>query len=259
MSALLACAALATTPAPADWLVTTDGARIETKGPWKVEGRRVLFTQPNGTLSAMRASEIDFEASEAATSAALAPPPSAAEESVKEPLPEPVLVLTNKDIAAAQADGGDGEPKPETLPSIADREPVQVVSWKRFDVEEGVELRGAVRNTGASVAANIRVQATVKDEEGNEIATGNAFLGSSSLVSGRSSTFRIVLPEVDDFDGNPEFRVTSSRVTIGGAARPRTQAEDADDADTDAGNDPDSADDGLSEEEGEGEDEDIRP
>ena len=31
--------------------MTRDGARIETKGAWKVDGRRVLFTLPNGTLS----------------------------------------------------------------------------------------------------------------------------------------------------------------------------------------------------------------
>ena len=40
--------------AHADWLVTRDGARIETKGAWKVDGRRVVFTMPNGTLSALR-------------------------------------------------------------------------------------------------------------------------------------------------------------------------------------------------------------
>ncbi|MEO1367556.1 MAG: hypothetical protein AAFX50_10305, partial [Acidobacteriota bacterium] len=118
IAALLACVALTASPAPADWLVTKDGARIETKGPWKVDGRRVLFTQPNGTLSAMRASEIDFEASEAATAAASAPAAAeAAPAAGKEPLPEPVLVLTNKDIAAGEVEEG-GDPTPENLPQI---------------------------------------------------------------------------------------------------------------------------------------------
>ena len=44
-------------PLQADWLVTRDGARIETKGAWKVDGRRVLFTVPNGTLSMIRTDE----------------------------------------------------------------------------------------------------------------------------------------------------------------------------------------------------------
>ena len=40
---LLALAALllAGGAARADWLLTRDGARVETKGPWKVDGRRV--------------------------------------------------------------------------------------------------------------------------------------------------------------------------------------------------------------------------
>ena len=260
---LLAMAAGGAAPGAADWLVTTDGSRVETKGPWKVDGRRVIFTLPNGTLSAMRASEIDFEASEAATAAANAPPPApVAEDAKKEPLPEPVLVLTNKDIApGAVPDDPDAPARPEVLPSIAEREPVQVISWNRYEQDDGsIELRGTVRNTGASVAANIRVQATVKDEDGAEIATGNAFLGKASLVSGRSTTFRVVLPDVDDFTGNPEFKVTSTELTIGGAARPRETARDDDaeteDTETDDDSEPASE---LNESNAEGGDDDARP
>lgn len=214
-------------PCAAEWLVTRDGARIEIKGPWKVEGRRVIFTLPNGTLSAMRASEIDFEASEEASRPAPPPPPPAAP-TTPPPRPEPVLVLTNKDIPQADLGDPDAPPRPEVLPSIADREPVQVINWQRIDAEEGVELRGTVRNTGSSVAANISVRAEVKDEDGEVVGTGNAFLGNSSLVSGRSTTFRIVLPEVDDFTGDPSFTVSSSRLTIGGAAVERGAAGEED-------------------------------
>ena len=66
---LLVAAALAAAPAAADWLVMKDGGRIETKGPWSVEGRRVLFTQPNGTLSVLRAEEVDLDQSAAVTAA----------------------------------------------------------------------------------------------------------------------------------------------------------------------------------------------
>ena len=60
-------------PISADVLITRDGSRIETQGEWKVDGRQVIFTLPNGTLSAVRASEIDFDASRSATTRASAP------------------------------------------------------------------------------------------------------------------------------------------------------------------------------------------
>ena len=61
--AAAAALALVAGAARADWIVTTDGARLETKGPWKVDGRRIVFTLPNGTLSAMRADEVDLDQS----------------------------------------------------------------------------------------------------------------------------------------------------------------------------------------------------
>ncbi len=55
----------------ADWLVTQEGARVETKGPWKVKGRTVVFTSSKGRLSSMRLAEVDLDASAAATEEAV--------------------------------------------------------------------------------------------------------------------------------------------------------------------------------------------
>ncbi len=52
--------------AAADWLVASDGSRIETTGPFKVEGKLVIFTLPNGTLGSLPLSEVDLEASRCA-------------------------------------------------------------------------------------------------------------------------------------------------------------------------------------------------
>lgn len=92
----------AATPAVtrADWLVTREGARVETRGAWEVRGRTVVFTRPEGTLSSMRLGEVDLEASRAATEAAIAPPPPAPAEDKPRP---PVLTLTDEDV-------GRGEP-----------------------------------------------------------------------------------------------------------------------------------------------------
>ena len=86
-------------PAHADWLVTTEGERVETRGAWNVRGRMVVFTTKRGTLASMRLDEVDLDASETATEAAIglqsAPPP-------PPKLPElrpPVLTLTDADIS----------------------------------------------------------------------------------------------------------------------------------------------------------------
>jgi glutaredoxin len=58
----------------ADWLVLRDGARVETRGAVRLEGRRVLFTQANGSLAALPADEVDFVATEAANRPPARPP-----------------------------------------------------------------------------------------------------------------------------------------------------------------------------------------
>jgi hypothetical protein len=80
--------------ASADWLVTVDGELIETRGPWRIEGTRVVFDAANGSLTAVRLSSIDLDATaayEAELEAAATPkaPPRPA---------EPVLVLTDRDV-----------------------------------------------------------------------------------------------------------------------------------------------------------------
>ena len=102
---LFAILTLAATPSSrGDWLVTREGARIETRGAWEVRGRTIVFTTPAGTLSSIRSDEIDLEASReltsaAATAAAAAPEPAAAEAAPK----PPVMTLTDRDV-------GRGEP-----------------------------------------------------------------------------------------------------------------------------------------------------
>src|SRR3954453_18763558 len=58
-------------PARADWLVTRDGGRGETKGTWQIKGKLVVFTRAaDSALASLRASEVDLDASAKATAAA---------------------------------------------------------------------------------------------------------------------------------------------------------------------------------------------
>ncbi len=101
-------------PAAAEWLVTRDGHRIETDGPWQVKGRVVVYTDAKGTLSSIRLDEIDLEASEAAGEETPEAPAEPREAETKEPeeRQKPVLVLTNDDIP----EGPDGGPAAEIEP-----------------------------------------------------------------------------------------------------------------------------------------------
>ncbi|MEM8960525.1 MAG: hypothetical protein AAGD38_03530 [Acidobacteriota bacterium] len=89
----------------ADVLVTREGEQLETKGPWEVRGRMVVFTTPTGQLSSMRLDEIDLDASREATDLAnrppeaASPPPAAAAEAV--------MVLTDDDVARGVPAEGD--------------------------------------------------------------------------------------------------------------------------------------------------------
>ena len=98
--AFMPVALLSSSPSHADWLVTMEGASIETRGAWKVSGRMVVFTRTNGTLSSMRLSEVDLDASYSATEAAH-------QEPVEEPTSQPetgpsVLSITDADIARGE-------------------------------------------------------------------------------------------------------------------------------------------------------------
>ncbi|MEM8930916.1 MAG: hypothetical protein AAGE94_07065, partial [Acidobacteriota bacterium] len=108
-----------------DVLVTVDGDRIETQGPWEVRGRQVIFTDAQGRHAAMRLTDIDLDASDAATREAAAPPPPPAPDAAPPPAPpvEPVLTLTNDNIGA-----GSGEAPPGAGGSADLRATVGVVA-----------------------------------------------------------------------------------------------------------------------------------
>lgn len=76
VAAALFAGVLACVPGPlaADVLVLRDGKHIATEGAWEVRGRQVIYRSREGVLSAVRGSEVDLPASEAATKAEKAPP-----------------------------------------------------------------------------------------------------------------------------------------------------------------------------------------
>jgi hypothetical protein len=196
-AALAALAALAAAPAAADWLVTRDGARIETRGPWRVDGRRILFDLPNGTLSALRADEVDLDRSAQATAEARV----VAEKRVaEEPKKEPVVRLTEKDIPpsgeaadeAAEAPAGSGESTPTAL---------EVVSWEKTEVGEGeaVEIFGTLRNNSTDMITSPTLMVAIYDSDGGLLATNNGVVNAPQIAAGKTANFRVTFAGLSDF------------------------------------------------------------
>ncbi len=87
--------------AGAEVLMTQSGELIETQGPWKVKGRQVIFTSPQGVLSSLRLSDVDLEASEEAwqrRQEEAATPPKEETAAAEPARRESILALTNEDL-----------------------------------------------------------------------------------------------------------------------------------------------------------------
>lgn len=218
--------------AKADWIQTRDGARVETRGAWKVKGSSVIFTSKNGTLSSLRLSEVDLDASAVATVEANQPP------APTTPPPErqkrSVLVLTDKDIPRASPAGtpdtneGDEAPDDSNSPTDGDQEenqtatnqataePVTVTQWTDTQLEDldGLEVNGTLQNHAAKLVTDVRVLVRLRDQDGELLGVSNAFLGALSLAPGSTTKFRAVFPDVSATSIQPEFEIRSHGIDI---------------------------------------------
>ena len=202
--AALAAALLLPAAAPADLLVTRDGATVETRGPWRVDGRRVVFTQPNGTLSSLAAAEVDLDQSTLATARAAEEAARAAEEpAAPAPLGEPVLRITEEDIPPMSGLDEDGEPTEGAAATTtpAGNVPLEVVSWDKLTIGDGdgVAVFGTLRNTGSETVIAPTLSVSVYGEEGGLLALDDAEINLGAIPTGKTANFRAEFPGLPDF------------------------------------------------------------
>lgn len=214
--AVLAGFTAASRPAGADWLVTRDGARIETKGTWKVDGRRVLFTLPNGTLSSLRATEVDLDLSALETTRAREAQAAPAAPPAKR---EPVLRLTEKEIPPMRLDEEEaaGAKKDEAASTSG----LEVVSWEKTEAAsgDGVEIFGTLRNAGTNNITSPSLMVMIYGEDGGLLATNTATINASILMAGTTASFRVGFPGVTDFSAAKfEAQGRGFRTKTGGPA-----------------------------------------
>lgn len=150
--------------AGADVLVLRDGSRIETDGSWQAKGRQLIFKTASGTLSTLRASEVDLAASEQATAEAAAPKAQVAAKPAVEK--RPVLVITDKDVPKASPEataevGGAAETAAAAVAASGSTSGrVEVVS-SNIEAGEGDEaafaVKGVVQNNSLVPVAEVGV------------------------------------------------------------------------------------------------------
>lgn len=213
----------------ADRLVLKDGTELTTRGAWEVKGRLVVFQQSDGTLASIRASEVDFDRSTAATEEARTPPPP--------PPPPPkkasVMSLTEKDLPpvgegseAAAAPGAPGSPG-AAAPAL-----VVLPSWRTVVAPDGqsTELLGVIRNDSRQAALGVQVVAILISSEGEILAEIEGASSERALQPGQSTSFRVGFENGQAYD-RIEFRVNGSFAAEPAPAAPADQGVTAENPD----------------------------
>lgn len=231
----------------ADWLVTRDGERIETRGAWEEKGKLLVFKLADGTLSSIRLDNVDLEASREATARALEPP--AAPEPKTEKKRESVLVITDRDVrhvdpedftppgedGAGTAAGADGEGDasadegpgdgPRQVGANSDIVTVESWDWQRTDDPEGIQVSGQLTNGGDYVAANVMLSIMLQNDAGGLVARGSAQVDRTVLRPTESSGFRALFPGIVDF-ATVRFAVDSFNLETRQQAEAAAAADD---------------------------------
>lgn len=227
---LLALSALAALPANADWLVTREGARMETRGPWKVKGKLVVFETADGKLSSLRVADVDLDASRRVTEEAVAAAAQAEAEPEKAPArKKAVRVITDKDVAQAPppqaaAPAAEGE-EPAAATGPAAGPGVLVESWKqeRDPKEDHVVIQGTVANASSLTASQLKLKVLIYDETGSVMATSQAALARNALSPGQKTEFKADFPGFFSF-ATVKFEPESRRLETRPADEPIPEA-----------------------------------
>lgn len=211
--------ALAALPATADWLVTQSGDQVETEGPWEVKGKLVVFTLPGGTLSSMRLSDVDLDASQQLTTEKNQPTAPAA--AATTPRREATIVITDSDVAhvgaAAVPNSAEGrqeagaQARAELAGDAASGEGLTVAEWNQEfdDGIDGVVVTGSVENRSPNLHGEITLQVMLYNTDGSLAGRAAATLDNVLLRAGQSTSFRAAFAGIVGFD-RPEFRLNSA-------------------------------------------------
>lgn len=203
-------------PLVADWLIMRDGSRLETRGPWRTEGSKIILTLPGGTLASIAARDVDLERS-GGSSAATETTPGTPPTGRPSPSRKPVLVLTNRDLppgrlhdapTAAPMPGVRGTSHPPGAESEGSE--VRVEFWAEFRDQtiDGVEIRGILHNPSAAPVRISRVSVEIVDHAGRTV-NQEVFPRRRRLDAGGSTSFSVRILDVEEEHGDPKFTIVT--------------------------------------------------
>lgn len=205
-------------PAKADWLVTREGGRVETRGAWTVKGKLVVFKTADGQLSSLRLADVDLDASRRVTEEAVA---AQAQADAAEPRPaerrKSVRTITDKDVRPfavpePAAPDAEAEEKPKA-PGPTSGPGLLVESWRQsaHADEDYVIVNGTLQNASNATAADLKLKVMIFDDTGSLIATSQAAVEVKAIPPGERATFRAEFPGFFSF-ATVKFEAESRRL-----------------------------------------------
>lgn len=202
----------------ADRLVLRDSTTVETRGPWSVEGRQVVFETPDGVLTSIRVDRVDLEAS-------AVPPKDPAPVAVAVQAPRrAVAVLDGSNVrpyrkssaspearsSSAEADGTAkaGSPDAGSVSEPSSNEAfeetlqarVRVVEYQAESSSKGVSFVGYLSNESRQLAGNLRMTATLADSTGEAVASSSALIATRTLGPGERTRFKVQFDDTFVYD-----------------------------------------------------------
>jgi hypothetical protein len=213
-----------------------DGSRMETRGAWAIEGRNLVFLSSTGVLTSIRLSNVDIEASVAATEASAAATGGRQASAGRAPKARRLVVADGTSRDAGSPTTAESVPPSAAPPgaagAAADAAPAArlvVEDWQEQATERaGLVVRGTVRNVSDEVAGNLRV--TVHLYQGQAIVGSEpAALRKTLVAPGEDAAF-VADFEEDVAHERVEFeiehlavrRAESAAATVPGAATDRS-------------------------------------
>lgn len=204
-------------PASADWLLYQDGTRLETAGEWKIEGKLVVFSLPNGTLSAVKLDELDLDASRELTRvrrAASSKRPQAALEDVS-PRRKTRIVITDADVAHVDPDQFEASPDAESEP-VAPERGLVVTRWGRSEPDaDGILIVGNLHNESGQASAGVSITVRALGQNDEILIEQPAILDATVLMPGQNSRFEARLNRVFSFR-ELKFEISSIELEVAG-------------------------------------------
>lgn len=213
--ALALVGSLSVLPAGADWLVTLDGERIRTEGPWSIQGKLVVFTSPGGRLSSLHLAAIDLDASDQLTADWRASQHRPRAEQTNR---EATFVLTDSDVGHVdtrlngsieerQQAAAEARAKVKRTAAATD-EGLTVADWSQSfdDGIDGVVITGRLENRSRDIQHEVTLRVVLYLIDGTLAGRGPATLDKMVLKPRGSTSFKATFPGIISFD-RPDFQI----------------------------------------------------